>query len=264
MMDGMDWAVVVFFATFVPLFVLATILSRPRNVEGLGEEIRTTITTGSAPNQESRLREAVEAVVSATPGCRVSEGNGIRFVHRALAGRLDFISDKTEIQVEVPGLIRQVIEVVPVGFPMSLLTPDGDNRLRARGSKKEYDRIFKSRAEEQVLMEIGVPYELRIAPEGLTLRLERLPKNASTLGYWLSCVFRIVDLIPGVELAGRVQVTEVTNTVDADSTCQVCGSSLTSGVMVRCALCSTPHHEDCWQYVRKCSTFGCTSLRYLR
>jgi hypothetical protein len=263
-MDGSDWIVVLCSAALIPVFVLATIYARRAQPGALGEEIRTTITVGNRPDPRSRLQEAVQAVVAATPGCTLSEENGIRFVHRGLSGRLDFISNKTEIQAEVGGLIRQVVEVVPVGFPMSLLTPDGDNRLRARGSKKEYDRIFKSRAEEQILMEIGVPYELRIAPEGLNLRLEALPKNSSTLGYWLSCVFRIVDLIPGVELAGRVEVTGVTNQISAATLCQVCGSTLAKGGVVRCALCSTPHHEDCWQYTGKCSTFGCRSLRHIR
>lgn len=39
--------------------------------------------------------------------------------------------------------------------------------------------------------------------------------------------------------------------------CQVCGDSLLEGDLVYCAYCKTPHHHDCWQYTRQCSTYGC-------
>jgi len=39
--------------------------------------------------------------------------------------------------------------------------------------------------------------------------------------------------------------------------CQVCGDSLLNGDLVICYRCHTPHHEDCWDYVQQCSTFGC-------
>lgn len=31
------------------------------------------------------------------------------------------------------------------------------------------------------------------------------------------------------------------------------------GVVVSCPSCATPHHEDCWEYLGGCSTFGCAS-----
>jgi hypothetical protein len=209
----------------------------------------------------AELEEICREVAAGIPSCALVQPTSFRILHRGLHGRLDFISDKTEIHMDTDGLVRQVVEVVPVGFPMSL---SGPQRLRARGSKMEYDRIFKNRAEEKVLLEIGVPYDLRMGPEGLTFRIHLLPGSAAVLGFWIACAFRMIDLIPGVDLVSRVEVTDVSNQVAADSECQVCGSTLASGVIVRCAICSTPHHEDCWDYARKCSTFGCSSPRYVR
>lgn len=186
---------------------------------------------------------------------------GFRFVRHGLEGRLDFIADTTEIQVRTRDLVGQVVEVVPIGFPMSLFSSGGTERLRARGSKTEYDRIFKRPADEQVLLEVGVAYDLRLSPDGMVMRFHSLPGSAAALSYWISCAFRIVDLIPGADSRAGVDVTEVTTQVRGDTPCQVCGAPLTDDRIVRCARCSTPHHEQCWDYTRKCSTFGCPGTR---
>lgn len=38
--------------------------------------------------------------------------------------------------------------------------------------------------------------------------------------------------------------------------CQVCGAAMTAGI-VRCPSCRTPHHEECWIYAGRCSTYAC-------
>lgn len=48
-----------------------------------------------------------------------------------------------------------------------------------------------------------------------------------------------------------------------DAECQVCGGALVDD-LVRCALCATTHHEDCWRYVGRCSTYGCGERSFLR
>jgi hypothetical protein len=42
----------------------------------------------------------------------------------------------------------------------------------------------------------------------------------------------------------------------AAAVCQVCGTDA-AGRTVLCGSCRTPHHEDCWRYVGRCSTYGC-------
>ncbi len=38
--------------------------------------------------------------------------------------------------------------------------------------------------------------------------------------------------------------------------CMVCGETIESD-RVDCRTCKTPHHKDCWEYMRVCSTYGC-------
>lgn len=44
--------------------------------------------------------------------------------------------------------------------------------------------------------------------------------------------------------------------------CQVCGRSDQSS-WVLCVRCETPHHQDCWAYMGKCSTYACPELRMI-
>ncbi|MBV8559053.1 MAG: hypothetical protein JO116_26230, partial [Planctomycetaceae bacterium] len=38
--------------------------------------------------------------------------------------------------------------------------------------------------------------------------------------------------------------------------CKVCGEAIvTPGVV--CGTCRTPHHRDCWEFVGRCSIYGC-------
>ncbi|MBI4859227.1 MAG: hypothetical protein HY815_02995 [Candidatus Riflebacteria bacterium] len=44
-----------------------------------------------------------------------------------------------------------------------------------------------------------------------------------------------------------------------EGVCRVCGSPL-SAPMVLCPTCETPHHRDCWDYNKGCSTYGCSAV----
>jgi hypothetical protein len=48
--------------------------------------------------------------------------------------------------------------------------------------------------------------------------------------------------------------------VTPDGQCPVCGTSLREA-LVRCEMCRTPHHEQCWTYMGRCSTYGCRGKR---
>jgi len=258
-MDANDWAIVLSFSALIPIFVFATIVARrPRTDDG-GEEEMTAVQPPVVAKR-AWIQQIVSDTVAKLPGSTATPG-GLRFAYRGLPGRVDLGSKETEIHLETGALVQQRVDVMTNGFPMSLFLGPEEHRLQIRGPRMEYTRIFKNRAEEQVLKEIGVPFDLSLRPGGLLLRLGARPQNGASLRYWMACAFRIVDLLPGIETVSRVQVAELVHQIGDDTLCQVCGSSLARGALVRCSVCRTPHHMDCWQYTRKCSTFGCTSQR---
>jgi hypothetical protein len=38
--------------------------------------------------------------------------------------------------------------------------------------------------------------------------------------------------------------------------CKVCGETIVTPAVL-CAVCLTPHHRDCWEFVGACSIYGC-------
>jgi hypothetical protein len=88
---------------------------------------------------------------------------------------------------------------------------------------------------------------------------------------------RVEDLSVFAELAGRLYdrlvaswqresgieiLEEAAASPAEDPVCQVCGSRIPAEGRVYCRKCRTPHHQDCWEYNGKCSTFGCGEERF--
>ena len=48
--------------------------------------------------------------------------------------------------------------------------------------------------------------------------------------------------------------------VERGGECPVCGTTMNAGT-VRCDLCRTPHHRECWQYMGRCTTYACKGTR---
>ena len=49
----------------------------------------------------------------------------------------------------------------------------------------------------------------------------------------------------------------------AGATCKVCGSGMTSRIIL-CSRCRTAHHEECWTYAGKCATYACGASRAIQ
>ncbi len=45
--------------------------------------------------------------------------------------------------------------------------------------------------------------------------------------------------------------------------CEVCRELLAGRSLATCEVCGTAHHQDCWDYVGNCSTYGCESTRFV-
>ncbi len=68
---------------------------------------------------------------------------------------------------------------------------------------------------------------------------------------------RLIELLQEYAHPAGIEILE-SKSGEEGGVCQVCSASL-DGRVVRCRVCRTPHHEDCWEYMGRCSTYGCTS-----
>jgi hypothetical protein len=57
----------------------------------------------------------------------------------------------------------------------------------------------------------------------------------------------------GIAIVHEVDI----NYDDEPTVCKVCNEPIDAGPVLTCAVCRTPHHRDCWEYVGGCSIYGC-------
>jgi hypothetical protein len=104
---------------------------------------------------------------------------------------------------------------------------------------------------------------LSINPERLLVQIDRdLSRQADALTQVVSETLIIHEgLIQGVARRMTEGISIITaeepETATETPICKVCCEPIHTGEVVRCAVCQTPHHRDCWEYTGSCSIYGC-------
>ena len=63
-----------------------------------------------------------------------------------------------------------------------------------------------------------------------------------------------------LDLSGSLHVKAVS--VDSENAvCMICGEAILQR-RVQCRRCHTPHHQECWDYLGQCSTYGCGEKKW--
>jgi hypothetical protein len=47
----------------------------------------------------------------------------------------------------------------------------------------------------------------------------------------------------------------------AEAVCPICSTKIAPEALVVCRRCETPHHQDCWEFNGRCSTYACGEKR---
>jgi len=102
-------------------------------------------------------------------------------------------------------------------------------------------------------------------PSRLMIRKESVIDSPETLDQLANLAGRLHDRIAvfwqrasGIEILDEPAVPEP----GAEVVCQICGSKIAPDAKVVCRRCGTPHHEDCWEFNGRCSTYACGEKRF--
>jgi hypothetical protein len=228
-----------------------------RALQSLTSASRGLFGPGGPPDQIARrLRDRYPEL---SPG----RGTGLAFSHLGRIGRLDFISNLTEIRFDLGEGSKHHVEVSTPSF-LTQLAEDDPEAFRVRGSEDLYQELFKDSPLGPMLRAWNVSFEWIVRPGEYFLQIRSLPRNEEELWRWLKGAFALLQSIPGIGGVTTLPVARISPATLATSVCQICGASLGQNVVVYCVRCATPHHEDCWAYVGECSTFACRERRYAR
>lgn len=188
---------------------------------------------------------------------------GLSFAGSDCRGRLDFISDRTEIRFDLQGRGPQALEVSPASL-LTQIAEEDPEAFRVRGSESLYRRIFAGGDLARMLRSWGVAFEWAVGPSRFELLIHALPGDEEELWRWMKGAYRLLEAIPGFAADEPVPIPSDSRLSPKDGECQVCGSPLAQGAVVRCRRCATPHHEECWTYTGECSTFACQERSFVR
>lgn len=96
---------------------------------------------------------------------------------------------------------------------------------------------------------------ISINPERMLVRKTPILASPEDLRFFVEMCCEFYDAVEALELA-ESGIELMDHKIDAPPVCQVCGCDI-EGAAVACRRCRTPHHADCWDFNKKCSTFGC-------
>jgi len=102
-----------------------------------------------------------------------------------------------------------------------------------------------------------------VSPERLLTQIDRgLSENAEALFEAVAETLALREaLLAGVAKRFAEGVTLLDASADDEpvgpSICKVCGEPIDGGPVAVCETCGAPHHRECWEYVGRCSIYGC-------
>jgi hypothetical protein len=188
---------------------------------------------------------------------------------------------KTRVVARFKSGIPFRLELAPTSRPSPTQPPKG-TRLMKLGDP-EFDRSYTVQANDLEMardflgplvqdalasLQRGVHAGgmlVSINPERLLVQIDRnLGHSTEALSWAVQKSLLLHDgLIEGVSRRvnqGIAIVDQPSTPDDSDDppVCKVCGESIGEGEVIVCAVCNTPHHKDCWEYVGACSIYGCS------
>ena len=210
------------------------VLSRNSIEFKLGADLATVEFAPSAEGQAGQT--AVVVSLESSPGTLhiLRDGFGPSFLK--MFGAQDISVGDREFDA------AYVVKANPESLALRLFRPE--QRARAIAAVRRLSpfenptievtrHLLRIRVREEIKHDAGVLALLKTAEEFLSFLRQEVPFS-------------------GVEL-GEVKASR-------RAVCLVCGTGM-DDVVVRCELCRTPHHRECWTYMGRCSTYACKGKR---
>lgn len=172
------------------------------------------------------------------------------------------------------------LELAPVARPAPPQSPKGTRVLKL--GIPEFDREFVVQANDLEMARDFLSGAIRgslallhrmgqtggmllsVNPERMLVQIDRnLGSSADALAMAVREALVVHDgLAEGVTRQLKQGISIVDGPLSAGEqegppTCKVCLEPIADGPIIVCAVCNTPHHRDCWDYVGVCSIYGC-------
>ncbi len=218
---------------------------------------------------------AVLAQAASEYGGLTVDGTSATVKRKGYAGRIDFVPGvrpSTDISFSIEGAVDGHLTVTRESLAGQFARQAGISDFEI--GQRPFDDIYKVTTSETKtaravltrevcetlsVLEKHYPVTLRMTPHSMLLRADGHLYDWRALEPLVLAAFGIFDTLKLPE-RDTVVIVEHHQQLD-DATCEVCGTALVAGRLVRCVKCRTPHHKDCWDFNRKCAVFACGEVK---
>jgi len=179
---------------------------------------------------------------------------------------------RLELKLEKPG---PVLRLTPQGLfsgiakffgaqDIEIGVPEFDREYAIAAQPAEYARRFltsdnRARVEGVRALAGGGSILVSTAGQIGEIRIGRYCREMSEVVEFLNRASDLAAALAGPATPEEVQI--ISASLEKRGACQVCGQDL-GDKPVRCRKCKTPHHRECWEYLRVCSTFACGETKF--
>jgi hypothetical protein len=148
--------------------------------------------------------------------------------------------------------------------------PDFDARFVVKSNDERFARDYLDGAARQAVEDLrsllgNDRILVSVNPSRLMVRKESVIDSPETLGTLADLAGRLHDRIDVFwQRASGIEILEdaPAENAAAQVVCPICGSKIAEEAKVVCRRCRTPHHEDCWEFNGRCSTYACGEKRF--
>ena len=172
---------------------------------------------------------------------------------------------RTAVRIDVRGLSPGYLTLASSGRPGNS-APNADFDLVYRSDAMPWtlrDRLLTPECKRR-LMKVLAPLHrtgrnrVELGKHQLSVEVHREIVDREDLLNLVEVSREVLECLVGVVAGVPLHLEDVPNPEVAR--CRVCGGELRDR-LVRCLSCDTPHHEECWRFNRRCSTYGCGDTR---
>ncbi len=226
----------------------------------------------------ARAKKAFEFVAARYGGFRRIDEASMEVVRKGYQGRLEFVGGMrpaTDLAFAIEGAIDGHLVVTPETVAHGVMKQFGardveigdrsfDDTHEIWASEEKVARSILDPTARELIRPLGHHFDFvyRVTPRQMLLRANRFLYDATELDVLLTAGIQLFDRL---RLPDRdvVDIVETRQSALESAICEICGTALSIGAVVRCRKCGTAHHRDCWEFNGMCSTFACGEKRWV-
>lgn len=148
--------------------------------------------------------------------------------------------------------------------------PGFDARYVVKSNDEKFARDYLDGAARQAVEDLrsllgNDRILVSLNPSRLMIRKESVIDSPDALKSLADLAGRLHDRIDVFwQRASGIEILDepATPAAQGEAVCPICGSKIAPESRVVCRRCGTPHHEDCWDFNGRCSTYACGEKRF--